>query len=129
MLSFKQDKFIRKNQLVSGNAYVFKDGHVRIYIGMNRRSEELLFYTVGRMAFQTVSLGEVSPLWGDWQVNILKSMCKSVLSLKYNFSAVSTYRYMPSIYESIGFIFTVGELEGWLMYSGHGNMVKYTNED
>lgn len=128
MISFKQDKFIRKSQLVSGNAYVWKDGHVRIYLGIVRRTKEMVFYTVGSMAFCKHSQGIVMPLWGDRQVCCLLGMCQSIFQVPYNFSAIATYSSMPAIYGSIGSVFTEETIENWLSCNKHGNMLMYSSE-
>ena len=125
MVSFKADVLLKKGQLVSGNVYVWKDGHVRLYLGMAKKTKELVFYTVGRMAF-IYNGDNVLPLWGDRQVCSLLGMCNSIFSVPYNFSAISTYRDMPSIYGSIGAVYSEEVIEDWLSRNRHGGLLAYS---
>lgn len=129
MVSFRTDTFLKRSELVSGDVYVWKDGHVRIYLGVVKKTHDLLFCTVGSMAF--VSDGHpngVMPLWGDRQVASLLGMCQGIFSLPYNASAIVTYSSLPSIYGSIGSVYSSQVIEDWLSRNRHGGMVQYSDD-
>lgn len=128
MVSFIVNSFLKKNQLESGSAYVWKDGHVRLYLGESKKSGEMVFYTVCCMAFDRVSDGHIQPLWGDRQQSALLAMCSSILSLPYNSSALETYNTMPSIYGSIGVVYSTYNIDRWLEVNGRGGSLNFSRQ-
>ena len=124
-MEFRKNYFIRKVNLLSGYAYVWPDGMVRIYLGVAKKTNELVFYTVGSVAFEHRPNGSVVLMWGDLQVDSCLTLCNRVMSQPYSFSAVVTYKRMPVIYGALGRVCCSGFLEGWLSRSSRGGLLNY----
>lgn len=120
---FKKNQFIKKNQLVCGKAYVWKDGSVRIYLGVGRNNNELYFYSVCSALFViSDDYKRIGLMHHITQLEALQLQCQKALLPPYDKRAFISYTTMPSIYGDIGQIYEMGDIHQWLQSQGIKNI-------
>ena len=97
-LTFKPDQFMPKSELKQGNTYIFKDGHVRVFLGASKSTGKLAFYTICRLAFYNDSWSTVKLLHEPVQIQLMHAALKQVLSArKLTPDALVQYASQPSV--------------------------------
>lgn len=106
MLKFMLDNFIKRHDLVPGQVYLWKDGHLRWYLGTNAK-DSLCFYTLGRACLYTVNsrwngrsiTSDVVLMHENVQFPYLQQMItNTITSCEFISEACGVYCTMPSIY-------------------------------
>lgn len=104
MLHYPARQFIKRADLVPGQVYLWKDGHLRWYLGQRGNTGELCFYTLARACLtdiydDTELKHDITLLHEGTQVSYLQKYIATVINtLPYTANAYERYTTMPSIY-------------------------------
>ena len=98
MLKFTNDKFIKRSDLIPGQIYLWKDGHLRWFLGQLATTGELCFYTLARACLLD-NHHDVTFTHERCQLPFLQNyMVALIANASYDADAFEQYNTMPSIY-------------------------------
>lgn len=97
-LVFKRDKFLNKSELQSDGLYLWKDGHVRLFLGIDN-SGKMVFYSIGILDLRDRNWSEIFILHEEVALIMLEKTLKLLLdSRTFETNAIERYATLPSIY-------------------------------
>lgn len=97
-LVFKRDKFLLKSALQVDCLYLWKDGHVRLYLG-NTSGGQMVFYSLGILDLRSRHWDEIYILHESVALNALIQQVRTLLSgIALDEDAIEWYSSLPSIY-------------------------------
>lgn len=131
-LRWKENTFIKKSELKIGTAYLWKDGTIKVFLGVVAKTGELLFYATGRILLrgipsQTDRWDDIVVAHGDTQLNIQKMLANMLMSAgcPLEKGGVFKYRTLPSIYGSVFDVYTPDMIKIWVKAHNWGFDIKF----
>lgn len=113
------EETIRCKDLIPGYAYLWKDGHVNIFLGFNTENGDFIFYSVGSMTLLEEWNSELGHCYGfynsELQLKYQEKLCVEVMQTSFDENNLKYYKGMPKIIKSLWIIKSKNELQKWLI--------------
>lgn len=106
-------RWLKQEDLVSGRVYMFKDGSVRIYLGVEKtaRSYATVFYTLCGLVTKEVSKTERELVWKETQLEIIRTYLLKAIRSPIEPELIKRVR-VSSLYPLNEFSVTIEDVKG-----------------
>lgn len=111
-LTFKDDEFLKKGNLIIGHVYLYKDGRLVVYLGKNN-FDKFVFYTLANVLYTRVTYGVYTLAHYENQVQYLIGLSETLMKHKCDPDCIVELKGMPQLYCEFPFISYDKELNMW----------------
>lgn len=109
---FNEKNLLKKNDLISGKFYIWKDGNVRMFLGYVNDGE-LAFYHICCLSLRERQ-NHLVPVHEEIQIPYIAQICDCVIKKGINSEYIYTYQSIPKILGTIGATMNEENVYQWL---------------